>query len=457
MSIIIFLLATSILLIEGWLIAALILSPRERLLCTAFALPIAALSNALLMALFTLISISLTAISLLIIHAILIGVLGFFTMKRKHTHLETHIMHPSHDKISRWKLLLFIPSILIIFSTSIYSFSHAVLLPTFQFDSLTNWTMRSQISFYDQKIAFDDTEARGMAKPQYPFLFHGLQLAINQGQSVWNDRIANTITWLLSVSTFAALWLLIRRNRGKFVATVAIASLFSIPLFSLHTAQGYADIVLAQYFLLALATIAMAIDDHQSSSKKYWLILSALFVSASVWTKSEGFFYGLFPWLIVIAGLLTTKIIERKTAIISSVFALLLSATWPMFALLKQLRLTPHSSDTVFGFHPEALRELWPALFGRGSFGISFFVSIAAILLLSINRKSMNDRKKVLLLLLWGIILFAAILFTYLFTPNARYLMNAEAFYRQMMMVPALWIVASGFLIKNDHKANYEC
>ena len=454
MNILFFLLATSILLIEGWLIAALILSPRDRLLCTTCALPIAALSNALLMALFTLTSISLTITSLLIGHAVVIGVLGFFLMKRKHTHSNAHILHQSHEKIRGWKLLIFLGSVLIILSTALYSFSHAVLLPTFQFDSLTNWTMRSQISFYDHAIAFDETEIRGMAKPQYPFLFHALQIVVNQGQIHWNDRAANAITWLVSVSGFAALWLLLRRARGIVISTVTLACLFSIPLFSLHTAQGYADLTLAQYFLLALATIAMAVE--HPASQKNWLILSALFIAASVWTKSEGFFYGLAPWLIVIAGLLITKLIERKSAIISMCIGVIASLTWPLFAFLKHLRLTPHSSDTTFGFHSEALHELWPALFGRGSFGISFFVCSAAIILLLINQKTMNERKKVLLLLLWGILLLGEILFTYLFTPNARFLMNAEAFYRQMMVVPAMWIVASGFLIKNDHKANYE-
>jgi hypothetical protein len=104
----------------------------------------------------------------------------------------------------------------------------AVLLPTFQYDSATNWTMRSKISFVDQKMAFDSTEERGMAKPQYPFLFHTLQITANQAQRVWSDTVANTILYFLSITTFISLYILLRSMVGSAQSAITITAIVDI-------------------------------------------------------------------------------------------------------------------------------------------------------------------------------------------------------------------------------------
>ena len=45
-------------------------------------------------------------------------------------------------------------------------------------------------------------------------------------------------------------------------------------------------------------------------------------------------------------------------------------------------------------------------------------------------------------LLAWGVVVFAEFIFVYLFTPNVQFLLNAESYYRQMM-IPASMLMLS--------------
>ncbi len=328
--------------------------------------------------------------------------------------------------------------LLLIAATGIYSFAHAVLLPTFQYDSATNWTMRSEISFYDQAIAFDTNEERGMAKPQYPFLFHALQITVNQGQHRWNDRAANTILWLLSLSCFSGIFLILRIFLEKTASILTLTLILGIPLLSLHLGQGYADINLLQEFLLALTCLLAWIKLQD----KTWLTLSALIIASSVWTKSEGIIFGLIPWLLVIACIAMTQKTRRKQIMHAGILAILLSIPWQIFALANGLLLTPHSGDTIIRFHPEGLSEAFSGLFDRGSFGIAWYVLVISVpwMILEILRSKKNQSE--LLLLTWGIIVAFEVLFVYLFTPNVQFLLNAESYYRQMM-IPAAMLMLS--------------
>ncbi len=435
---------TILLVFEGYLCARILLKERLNLLPLALSLPLSAFINVLLVFLYTLTTVPLSARSLLVGHLVIIAILWFLGRKM---HLHAPPPLPS-SPISSWtKRLLLVGSMVIVASTTVYAFSHAVLLPSFQYDSATNWTMRSKISFYDQHIAFDQTEDRGMAKPQYPFLFHTLQITANQGQAVWSDTIANSIHFLLSVSSLVALFVLIRREKGLFLATVGIALCMCVPLFALHLAQGYGDITMVLEVALSIAFLALW---HIHRDKRY-AILSAVFVASSVWTKTEGLFFGLAPWLVTFI-LLAQKKLSKETLLPLAV-AVLLSLPWPLYAMLSGLRLTPHSTDTSFGWHADGFHELFPALFGRGSFGITWYALPVTMLLFGFLAFKKDERiaRTALPLFVWGILSFFETIFIYTFTPNVVFLINSESFYRQMLTPAVLLILACIFVMKKHN------
>lgn len=437
MAFFVFLLWLVILTAEGTLFASLLLRRSIRdVFPFLLSLPLAALINVLIVFLCTVVSLPLFFWTLLLGHGIVIAVLLFCIQKRKKFHHEE--MYVEAFVPNRWILALRALCILLLSFSAFFSFSHAVILPTFPIDSLTNWTMRSKVSFYDHAMAFDQTEERGVAKPQYPILFHALQITVNEGNTEWNDRSANSIVFCLTLFSFAALFWLLKQQRGFDGALIGLTLITGIPLFGFHLSGGYADVTLVQYLCLSLITLWFW-RLHQDAK---WMMLSALFMTASVWTKSEALFVGLIPWLffVIMDGRRTD---QRKKIGTSLGAGILLSAFFPIFLLSRGMGLTPHQSDTHFQWHHGALQIAFNGLFSGGSMGISWSVlCIGTILLLwLIFKKDQRIDRSAVSLGLWGLFSLLLILFTYIFTPNAAFLANGESYYRQLMIPAALLMV----------------
>ena len=448
----------ALLILEGALISFLILKEKNLLLHLSLGLPIAAVLNVLVIFDWTLLGVDLSFGLLIGEHAIITAILAYLASKKRAITVSEYVQQ---GPLSRASSLLEWVCMALIGATVIYSFTHAVLLPTFQYDSATNWTMRSAISFNDRRIAFDADESRGMAKPQYPFLFHALQITANQGQSLgvvlqdeagWNDRAANSILWLLSLGSFIGLFHVIRKTLGKTASLLAVTMILGIPLLSLHLGQGYADIVLLQELLLSLSCLMVWIRQKNGG----FLLLSGLFVTAAVWTKSEGLMTGLIPWILSLSTITYLERERKKEAFIAGAVAVVLSAAWPIFALFKGLSLTPHSADTMLSFHSEGVQEAIFGLFDRGSFGVTWYVLLVAVpwMLFDIIRKR-KDVVRNLVPIGWGILVLLSFLFVYLFTPNVRFLLNAESYYRQMMIPAAMLILSTCVWFGKEDQRNH--
>ena len=436
-----------LLVIEGSALAALLLPSGTWLLPLGLSLPLSAFTNVLLVALYTLTGVALTQTSLLGGHCVILVILIAIIYKKPKLLLNQE--RPIHTSSAHTEKFITWLSLLLISITLVYSFVHAVLLPTNQYDSVTNWTMRSEISFYDHAIAFDSDDSRGMMKPQYPFLFHALQITVNQSLPRWSDTAGNSILFLLSLCSFGALFSLLRRLRGMTHAIVTIALITGIPLLSVHLAQGYADINLVQYVLLSFICVAMWIEST-AERRGRWLLLSGIFAAASVWTKSEGLLFGLVPWLLVVALLCGRQKKSWLSVRLPLAVAIILSSLWPIFATLRHLSLTPHSSDSLIAFHPEGVYEAFVGLFSRGSFGITWYLLSALLVAIAIAalQKSRYIVRSQLPLIAAGVAMFIGFLFVYLCTPNVQFLLKAESYYRQMMLPAALLLLGCSLSIR---------
>ena len=431
----------AILLLEGWVVASLLFQ-RSRAALLAAALPFAALSNVFLFFLWTIAGLPLRWTTLLPAHLLVIAALllvRHFWMQKSDTLIPPVPEFPTSS--IRWDQILRIACLLLLGMTALFSLVHAVLLPTFQIDSLTNWTMRSKLSFLDEHIAFDTDEVRGMSKPQYPFLFHALQILVNEGNTVWHDQSANGILFLLNIGSLVSLFFVVRGLRGTTQALVTVTLLTGIPLLGFHLAGSYADMHLALFLLLALGWFCTALARRERSS----LFASALLVAAATWTKSEGIVIGLLPWTLLL--LLCWKQFGRLRVLQALGIAWMCSVPWPLFLLMRGLSLTPHATDTRFGWHPEGVLPALQGLFSGGSFGIVWYALPAIIVLLfsAHRRRSPQVDSLLLLTLLWGIVAFLLVLATYLLTPNISFLLSGQSFYRQMMIPPALMLLSCAY------------
>ena len=435
------------LILEGAVLARLILRERFSLLTFSLGLPLAAFVNVLLAFRLTVTRIPLTPLSLGGVHGALLGVLLFIEIwKFRSDQCSNGITeHNIYAEFSVYNFCSYRPAVLLLCSAILSavflsSAAHAVLLPTFQYDSATNWNMRSNISFTERRIVFEESRTLGVNKPTYPFLYHALQVTTSQGQPRWNDRFANAAHFFLNWSAIAALFLLAARLRGRTVSALMTTILAGTPLMAVHLGGGFADITLVLLSILALATLAAGIESREGR----WILLSAFFASAGVWTKTEGFFFLLIPWLI------TTMIFQRQSGLRAPVHAIILAIVlalpWPVFAVAKGLGLTPHGSgDIALVWDPSAPQALVRALFLDGSFGLLWYTLPVALFLLIRKRKTLDRR--LFPTLLPGILPLAQTLAIYLFTPNVQYLLNGQSFSRQMLTPLALLILAAAFLL----------
>ncbi len=440
MSAFVFLFWLVVLIIEGSLLAALILrSKMLSPLTISLGLPLAALCNAIIVFVCTMTTIPLTFVSMLIGHAVIIGIFGFMR-KKWGSKIDSTIQSFS---IINFPFSIRIICITLLAIHCAFSFAHSVILPTYHIDSLTNWTMRSKVSFYDRAIAFDATEVRGVAKPQYPILFHALQITVNEGNAEWSDRSANAIHFFLTLSSLIALFLLIKRKKGLDQALVCITLITGIPLLTLHLSQGYGDLPLVLF--LCLSFIALWLSRAENDAK--WLMLSGLFMAAGVWTKSEGLFVGLIPWIAFVS--LDVRNPDRRRQMMKpAIIGVITAIIFPFFLLTQGLGLTPHGSDARLEWHPEILDDILSGLFASGSMGIVWYaIAIcSALLLLRFRKKDESVDESAMILGLWALFSLLLIIGTYVFTPNAAFVANGESYYRQLM-IPAslffLWFVAS--------------
>lgn len=428
-----FAIVIGLLTLEGFL-AATLLRAGDRWLRLALALPLASLLNVLLVFAATLAGVPLTAWSFGLAHGCGVAALGF-AVRLARPEPELPAASPA-PPLSPGQKLLAACCALLIGNALVFGLVHATVLPPFGMDTLTNWTMRAKVSFTDRAISFDRDERRGVAKPQYPFLLHALQVAANQGRVTWSDRAAHAATFLLDVSGLAAAALLLRRMRGGIVAIVTLALLATAPLFSIHLMQGYGDVHVVTFFVVSFLGLALWME----SGGTRWLALSALAVAAAAWTKFEGTAFGLLPWTMIV--LLEAGLRRRRWKLATAAAALpwLLIVPFFLFLFARGLALTPHGEGAALQWHPEAAPLLAFLPVSYGSFGILWIALPVALALLL--RRLPPARRPLLPLLGWIGWTLGLVAFVYLCTRNVEGLLNGQGFFRQMLSPTALLLCA---------------
>lgn len=428
--------ALSLLLTEGRLLGTLTLGKSRCALLWSLALPLAAVSNVLLVFLCTVIGAKLSPLVLLGGHALVIATLLWLRSRRQISDDACpSIDLPPRPAVRQRRSYRICCTLLL---TAIFSFSaiHALVLHSFSIDSFTNWTMRSRVSFEDRAIAFDRTEARGVAKPQYPILVHSLQIVVNQ-IGPWSDRAANAVTFLFSWTSLLAAFLMLRKLRGTDAALMGMTLVAGIPLMSIHLAQGYGDVHLTTYLMLSFLSLAL----FEQTGEVRWATLSGLCVLGALWTKSEGLYFGYLPW-VAFGTLIAWR--RGRMRPWRSLLAVPLFAFLPflVFLQLKGYGLTPHDSDFSLAWHPEGVSMFFAALWELGSLGVTWILAPLAALLLLRHHRHPAIHASAFPALLWPLAIIAMNAVIYLATPNVAFLLNGQSFARQMMPASALVILA---------------
>lgn len=307
----------------------------------------------------------------------------------------------------------------------------AVSFPMLYWDSFTHWAMRAKIAFHEGSFPLT-----GVMMPQYPILLHSLQILFAM-PSGFIDQTVNTGTFFLTTSLFLSIYLLLVRTLDRLGALITLTLLLGIPLVLIHLRQGYADIHVTGYILLS----AVLLDRAILTRERYALFLSAIFIAAAAWTKFEGIYFGILPWLMILGiDLLRQK--SWKWSLLSGVFpTILLTLPWPLYLLAINMPLSPHGRG--FEEHLDAFPLVLEQLFTLGTFGFHVWAIVFLLIFFfllewrSIHRFVL-DRPS----LTFGLLSAFLALGVFLFTAEVDGLIHRHNFSRAML-TPVLLLTLS--------------
>ena len=328
--------------------------------------------------------------------------------------------------------VFFFVALLFLIVILLTSFVTAATLPMFYWDSFSHWALRSKVTLDAGSFVTE-----GVIQPQYPILFHSIQMLFSLSQ--FRDQVVNTATFLLSLTSLCSLFLFVRDRRDSFCALILLMLLTGIPLIAIHLRQGMGDIHILLYVLLS----AMLLEQALTSRERSAFLLSAIFVSASAWAKYEGLYFGVLPWLAIVSIDALRNRSPWENIRFGILPALLLTIPWPLLTLLRGLNLSAHGGSLAF--HPEAIPLIFEQLFTLGSFGIIWWViTLLLPLLLWFERRRLVQFFLEHPVLFWGCISFILLLGVYIFTNDVRGLIHRDNFSRAMLLPALLFTYAIG-------------
>ncbi|MBI3619173.1 hypothetical protein HY213_04050 [Candidatus Peregrinibacteria bacterium] len=444
MSVLLFCLTAMLLVLEGTLFLRIAFPRYERLLCLVLGYPVAALFNVLLFFVMYAVGLRWNAEAIGMGHGlVMILLIGFWMIRLSwfdsahHDNLsnrqrEKHV-NPSPSYLRTgfvegrhaFPWIIIGLCILSLCATFFYAATHALILPSYYIDTVSNWNLRSRAM-----LSAGTLLTEGVVKPQYPILLHALQMLFMLPLERWNDTAANAATFLLSLSSFLALFLLVRRDHGAFIAFVMVTALVSVPLVTVHLGQGFGDIHLIQYVLLSAFLLERGIRLEDRAS----IALSALLVIASAWTKLEGFYEGIGFWLLLWIG---SSLVLHRTIPWRILFLFLLALPWPLFVKFHHMLLSPHGRG--FEFHVAAIPLALLYMGTEGSFGIAWYV-LPFCLLILFTLRFLRILPRLPVPLLWGLLALAFAFVIFFCTAEVQGLYNQESFHR-VLLVPLLLLI----------------
>lgn len=422
MTIFFFILISLFLLFEGRTALRMIVRPgQDSLILWALSFPVGALLNAFLFFLLHIFHISFSALSVFGGHLILL-ILLFIGGRFIPLNANSFPSLASPMKWTTGKKALFALCSVLLLLIILSTISAVLSFPMLYWDSFTNWAMRAKIALHEG--AFPLT---GVMMPQYPILLHSLQI-VYALPSGFSDQTVNAGTFLLTISLFSSIYLLLCKQLDRLGALITLSLLLGMPLVLIHLRQGYADIHVTGYILLS----AVLLDRALSTREPYALLLSALFIAAAAWTKFEGIYFGILPWLAILGIDLLRQKSWKWSLLFGALATILLTLPWPLYLLAINMPLSPHSRG--FEYHLDALPHVFEQLFTLGTFGFHLW-GIAALLILFF----LLEWRRIHLFVLdrpslsFGLLSTFLVLGVFLFTAEVDGLLHRHNFSRAML------------------------
>jgi 4-amino-4-deoxy-L-arabinose transferase-like glycosyltransferase len=329
-------------------------------------------------------------------------------------------------KIKISSIIIFI---LILIQIVLLSFN-ALARPPIAYDNLTMWQYKPKVLFYEKQINFNEQQSTylgGGGHINYPWLSPMLSYWLYANLGEFNDSAGN----LINISYYLAILIIIYNFLKKYLSA-AVSLIFvwlfsTMPLPFYHAYNGYADLILSFYLLLAFIFLFYWLE----TQAKKQLLIAGIFFSCALFTKNDALMFTLAGFLIILIKLFIVN--KKFMAGLKNSALYLLAIILPMLPWLFikiKYHLAFSNVDPGIAYHGEVWQNIYWALFLNNSFNIWWFVVIIS---LAVNIIKIKKQNNLILAWLFLIFCFCGLTMLYLFTEEYRFAIDNTALSRNFL------------------------
>jgi len=217
-----------------------------------------------------------------------------------------------------------------------FVFFESLTRPIFSVDSYLNWAISGKFFFYKAGLLLDPSNEHFFGRGYRFFIGHPLHLPLLQtwialSLGRFHEVYVKAPGAIYFAGVLGVLYYGVKREAGPVYALITVFFMASVPIFTAHGQDAYADLPLAFFALAGTVALWRFLRDDNLS----YLVLSGIFFGTAMFVKNEGLFFSLSGGTALLVFLLLRKkdsgapVIAPLAAFIIPI--ILLAGPWLLF------------------------------------------------------------------------------------------------------------------------------
>ncbi len=170
----------------------------------------------------------------------------------------------------------------------------ALTRPVYSYDIYTNWAVSGKFFYYRAGLLLDPLDEHFFGRGYRAFIGHPLHLPLLQtwiaiALGKFHEVYVKAPGALYFIGVLGVLYHAVKREAGAFYALITVFFLATVPIFTVHGQDSYADLPLCFFALAGTVTLWRFLRDDNLS----YLLLSGIFFAMAIFVKNEGVFFAL--------------------------------------------------------------------------------------------------------------------------------------------------------------------
>ncbi len=329
-----------------------------------------------------------------------------------------------------------------------YVLFETLIKPIVGFDAFAYWSMKAKIIFAEKGIAATQETLRyykqfhGSYPAHIPFLETWMSMCLGS----WHDVLIKIFFPVFFICTIFLIYSSLRRSKER-INSLFFAFLFaSLPFATCHAAIAYADFPIAVYYTASILFLYRFIKE----GKTPFLIISAVTLGISGWTKNEGLAFVFLNFILLISFLTFIKNLDLKEKakqfLAYAGTTLLFILPWEIF---KKVYNFPASRDQMpqisklfenFERLPVIIIKFYEKMFFSGNWHL-LWILVFLTIIFYFRKVVAPPRIYLLAALILNILLLA---FIYYSTPSYVFLLDGTTLNRNLLILCPLAVFFIG-------------